>query len=74
LSSQPLAAITSFIDGGQRNLDRAWPDLDSLRTSMVLAADQIAPGTEGVQLRRDLAYGARHVRPPGGLAADNDST
>ena len=25
--SQPLAAITSYIDGAQRILDRAWPDL-----------------------------------------------
>ncbi len=61
--SQPLAAITGYIDGAQRILDRAWPDLDSLRKSMVLVADQIARGAEGVKLMRDLAYGARHVGP-----------
>jgi signal transduction histidine kinase len=71
--SQPLAAITSYIDGAQRILERAWPDLDTLRKSMVLAADQIARGAEGVKLMRDLADGARHGSPVvGALAPDSD--
>lgn len=71
--SQPLAAITGYIDGAQRILDRAWPDLDSLRKSMMLAADQIARSAEGVKLMRDLAYGARHADPAiGTLAPGSD--
>lgn len=61
--SQPLTAINNYIDGAQRILDRAWPDLDTLRKSMVLAANEIARGAEGVKLMRDLAYGARHGCP-----------
>ena len=72
--SQPLAAITSYIDGAQRILERAWPDLDTLRKSMVLAADQIARGAEGVKLTRDLADGARRGSPAVGIPApDSDS-
>jgi signal transduction histidine kinase len=58
--SQPLTAINNYIDGAQRILDRAWPDLDTLRKSMVLAANEIA---RGVKLMRDLACGARHGCP-----------
>ena len=61
--SQPLAAITGYIDGALRILARAWPDLDSLHKSMALAADQIARGAESVKLMRDLAYGVRHASP-----------
>jgi phosphoglycerate-specific signal transduction histidine kinase len=61
--SQPLTAINNYIDGAQRILDRAWPDLDTLRKSMVLAANEIARGAEGVKLMRDLAYEARHGCP-----------
>jgi signal transduction histidine kinase len=67
--SQPLAAITGYIDGAQRILERAWPDLDTLRKSMVLAADQIARGAEGVKLMRHLADGARHGSPAAGALA-----
>jgi hypothetical protein len=61
------------LTGAQRILDRAWPDLNSLRKSMVLAADPIARGAEGVKLMRDLADGARHGSPAvGALAPDSD--
>ena len=57
--SEPLTAISNYIDGAQRILQRGWPDLESVRAAMARTSDQIARGAEGVRLLRDLANSMR---------------
>lgn len=53
--SEPLTAISNYVDGAQRILQRGWPDIENLRSAVAQTSAQIARGAEGVQLLRDLA-------------------
>ena len=57
--SEPLTAVSNYVDGTQRILQRGWPDLENVRKAMAQASDQIARSAEGVRLLRDLAIAVR---------------
>jgi signal transduction histidine kinase len=57
--SQPLTAISNYVDAAQRSLQQGWPDLRSVREAIARAANQITRGAEGVHLLRELANGMR---------------
>ena len=57
--SEPLTAVSNYVDGTQRILQRGWPDLENVRKAMAHASDQIARSTEGVRLLRDLVIAVR---------------
>ena len=60
--SEPLTAISNYVNGTQRILPRGWPDLESVRNAMAQASDQIARSADGVQLLRDLAIAMRDTK------------
>jgi two-component system sensor kinase FixL len=53
--SEPLTAISNYINAAQRIADGAWPNREGLRNAMAQAANQIARGAAGINLMRDLA-------------------
>ena len=57
--SEPLTAISNYVDGAQRILQQGWPDLENVRKAMAQVSSQIARGAEGVRLLRDLATAMR---------------
>ena len=57
--SEPLTALSNYVDGTQRILQRGWPDLESVRNAMAQASDQIARSADGVRLLRDLVIAMR---------------
>ena len=57
--SEPLTAISNYVDGTQRILQRGWPDLENVRKAMAQASNQIARSADGVRLLRDLATAMR---------------
>ena len=57
--SEPLTAVSNYVDGTQRFLQRGWPDLENVRKAMAQASDQIARSAEGVRLLRDLVIAVR---------------
>lgn len=59
--SEPLTAISNYVDGTQQILQRGWPDLENVRKAMAQASDQIARSAAGVNLLRDLAVALRHI-------------
>ena len=59
--SEPLTAISNYVDGAQRILQRGWPDLENVRKAVAQTSAQIARGAEGVQLLRDLANVMRNA-------------
>jgi two-component system sensor kinase FixL len=52
--SEPMTAISNYMNAAQSILDRAWPDRDSLRYAVAQTIIQIARSAEGVKLMRDL--------------------
>lgn len=59
--SEPLLAISNYVDGAQRDLEVGWPNLNSVREAIARASMQIARGTEGVHLLRELSNGLRET-------------
>jgi signal transduction histidine kinase len=57
--SEPLTALSNYVDGTQRILQRGWPNLENVRKAMAQASDQIARSAEGVRLLRDLVIAVR---------------
>ena len=57
--SEPMTAISAYVDGAQRILQSGWPDLASARVAMARASDQIARGGEWLRLSRELAAAMR---------------
>jgi len=60
--SEPLTAVSNYVDGTQRILQRGWPDLESLRNAMAQASNQIARSADGVRLLRDLVVAMRDAK------------
>jgi hypothetical protein len=57
--SEPMTAISAYVDGTQRILQSGWPDLANARVAMAHASDQIAHGVELLRLLRELAAAMR---------------
>jgi len=57
--SEPLTAVSNYVDGTQRILQRGWPDLENVRKAITQASNQIARSSEGVRLLRDLVIAMR---------------
>jgi phosphoglycerate-specific signal transduction histidine kinase len=57
--SEPMTAISAYVNGAQRILQSGWPDLASARVAMARASDQIARGGEWLRLSRELAAAMR---------------
>jgi two-component system, LuxR family, sensor kinase FixL len=60
--SQPLSAITSYIDGANRALQPAWPDKVSSSQALTAAMQQIERVKEGMALFRELGQSLRQHR------------
>jgi PAS domain S-box-containing protein len=59
--TEPLLAISNYVDGAQRSLQAGWPDLNSVREAIERASTQIARGADGMRLLRELADTMRHA-------------
>ena len=59
--SQPLTAVSNYVNGARRSLQRDPPDQDIVRKAMAMAADQIVRSTEHVNLMRNLADDLRRM-------------
>jgi len=59
--TEPLVAISDYVDGAQRSLRAGWPDLNSVREAIERASTQIARGAEGMRLLRELADTMRNA-------------
>ncbi|MGA3000783.1 MAG: hypothetical protein ABSE20_03565 [Acetobacteraceae bacterium] len=57
--SEPLTALRNYVDGAQRILRPAWPDLENLRKAVTQMSAQIDRGVAGVHLLRELAAAMR---------------
>jgi PAS domain-containing protein len=53
--SQPLAAISNYVNGAKRTLQGERPNPDVARKAMAMAADQIVRSAEHVKLLRSLS-------------------
>jgi signal transduction histidine kinase len=58
--SEPLTAISNYVDGAQRVLEVGSPDLENARKAIAQASNQVARSAEGIRLLRDLAIGMRN--------------
>ena len=47
--SEPLTAISYYVDGAQRILQRGWPDLENVRKALAQVSSEITRGAGGVQ-------------------------
>jgi hypothetical protein len=59
--TEPLLAISDYVNGAQRSLQAGWPDLNSVREAIERASTQIARGADGMRLLRELADTMRHA-------------
>jgi signal transduction histidine kinase len=59
--SEPLLAISLYVDGAQRSLRAGWPDLNSVREAIERVSTQIARGADGMRLLRELANTMRQA-------------
>jgi signal transduction histidine kinase len=59
--SQPLTAISNYVNGARRTLLREPPDPDRVDRAMALAADQLVRSAEHVKLLRSLAIDLRSI-------------
>jgi hypothetical protein len=57
--SEPLTALSNYVDGTQRILQQGWPDLGNLRKAMVQEGCQIARSAAAVRRLRALAAAIR---------------
>jgi signal transduction histidine kinase len=57
--AQPLTAIGSYLNGAQLMLQPGQADVERVRTTLALAAQQVDRGGEAMRLLRDLADGIR---------------
>lgn len=57
--SEPLTAISNYVDGAQRILQKGWPDLENVRKALAQVSSEITRGADGIRVLRDLATAMR---------------